>query len=217
MKTSVKVEAGGDTEMGNLVKVEEDMDVDDKQLGMLKGVVDAALLGYVAALLFFPISGEMGFSNASSCRLRDRDDDVRSAAAATLSPITEAFVNRLPAELELIVGVLWECLGDLKDDLSSSIGGVMNLLGECLISTLEWRLQLFTLRFRDFSQVARFSDSFDPDAVSCLRVSVATLLKTSTYLSSVDAGIPSPTSFLDYSPFSGTRFPQSDSLSSTQS
>lgn len=61
--------------------------------------------------------------------LRDRDDDVRSAAAATLAPITDALVNRLPVELEAVVGILWNCLGDLKDDLSSSIGGVMDLLG----------------------------------------------------------------------------------------
>lgn len=63
-------------------------------------------------------------------RLRDRDDDVRSAAAATLSPIADALVSSLPAELQQVVDVLWECLGDLKDDLSSSVGGVMDLLGE---------------------------------------------------------------------------------------
>lgn len=63
-------------------------------------------------------------------RLRDRDDDVRSAAAATLSPIADALVSSLPAELQQVVDVLWECLGDLKDDLSSSVGGVMDLLGK---------------------------------------------------------------------------------------
>lgn len=62
-------------------------------------------------------------------RLRDRDDDVRSAAAATLSPIADALVSSLPVELQQVVDVLWECLGDLKDDLSSSVGGVMDLLG----------------------------------------------------------------------------------------
>jgi hypothetical protein len=28
-----------------------------------------------------------------------------------------------------MIDVLWDCLGDLKDDLSSSVGGVMDLLG----------------------------------------------------------------------------------------
>lgn len=71
------------------------------------------------------------------CRLRDRDDDVRSAAAATLSPIVDPLVHHLPKELELVVSVLWDCLGDLKDDLSSSIGGVMDLLGTSLFASIE--------------------------------------------------------------------------------
>ncbi|KAI5477115.1 hypothetical protein MNV49_006843 [Pseudohyphozyma bogoriensis] len=75
----------------------------------LKAVVDAAILG-----------------------LQDRDDDVRSTAAATLTPITDAIVATLPVELERIVTILWECLGDLKDDLSSSVGGVMDLLANLL-------------------------------------------------------------------------------------
>ena len=74
-------------------------------------------------------SAAQNFVHVGRCSLRDRDDDVRSAAAATLSPITDALVERLPVELQLVVGVLWDCLGDLKDDLSSSIGGGMDLLG----------------------------------------------------------------------------------------
>ncbi|KAL8276295.1 hypothetical protein RQP46_011323 [Phenoliferia psychrophenolica] len=109
----LKIENGGEdadgdvgmkVEAESVVKMEVDgADAHDETL--LKEVVDAALLG-----------------------LRDRDDDVRSAAAATLSPITAALVSRLPKELESVVSVLWNCLGDLKDDLSSSIGGVMDLL-----------------------------------------------------------------------------------------
>ncbi|KAK4051936.1 TATA-binding protein-associated factor mot1 [Microbotryomycetes sp. JL201] len=72
---------------------------------LLKIVVDAALIG-----------------------LKDRDDDVRSAAAGTLIPIADAIVSSLPVELQEIIGVIWDCLGDLKDDLSSSVGSVMDLL-----------------------------------------------------------------------------------------
>lgn len=62
-------------------------------------------------------------------RLRDQDDDVRSAAAATLAPVIDTIVDQLPEELVRLIDVLWECLGDSKDDLSSSVGGVMDLLG----------------------------------------------------------------------------------------
>jgi len=73
---------------------------------LLKSIVDAALVG-----------------------LRDRDDDVRSAGAATLVPLADALVEQLPLEMKELVDVLWACLGDLKDDLASSVGGVMDLLG----------------------------------------------------------------------------------------
>lgn len=73
---------------------------------VLRAVVDAALVG-----------------------LRDQDDDVRSAGAATLIPLAEALVEQLPKKLKEVLDVLWACLGDLKDDLSSSVGGVMDLLG----------------------------------------------------------------------------------------
>ncbi|KAM0754707.1 hypothetical protein T439DRAFT_368083, partial [Meredithblackwellia eburnea MCA 4105] len=89
-----------------MVKVEEE---GTPAVDLLKAVTDAALLG-----------------------LKDRDDDVRSAAAATLSPIAGSLVEHLPLELEQVIGVLWACLGDLKDDLSSSVGGVMDLLATLL-------------------------------------------------------------------------------------
>jgi hypothetical protein len=42
----------------------------------------------------------------------------------------------------MVVGVLWDCLGDLKDDLSSSIGGVMDLLGTSPFASTERVLTL---------------------------------------------------------------------------
>jgi TATA-binding protein-associated factor len=38
-------------------------------------------------------------------------------------------VRQLPTCLSLVLTVLWACLGDMKDDLSSSVGAVMDLLG----------------------------------------------------------------------------------------
>lgn len=78
---------------------------------VLKGVIDAAVSG-----------------------LKDRDDDVRSVAATCLIPITSQLVQRLSSEVERVLDVLWDCLGDMKDDLSSSVGFVMELLSKSLVS-----------------------------------------------------------------------------------
>ncbi|KAG9004846.1 TATA-binding protein-associated factor mot1 [Tulasnella sp. JGI-2019a] len=90
------------------VAVRSDL-VDEEQGGkeVLKGVVEAALLG-----------------------LGDQDDDVRSVAAACLTPIAQQIVERLPEELAAVMDVLWNCLADMKDDLGSSVGAVMDLLGK---------------------------------------------------------------------------------------
>ncbi|THH06208.1 hypothetical protein EW145_g4240 [Phellinidium pouzarii] len=73
---------------------------------VLRGVVDAAVLG-----------------------LGDSDDDVRSVAASCLLPITVQLVEQLPEDLPQVLAVLWACLRDMKDDLSSSVGAMMDLLG----------------------------------------------------------------------------------------
>ncbi|TFK45985.1 SNF2 chromatin remodeling protein [Heliocybe sulcata] len=74
---------------------------------VLRGIVDAAVLG-----------------------LGDRDDDVRSVAASCLSPVASHLVQSLPEALSQVLSVLWLCLSDMKDDLSSSVGAVMDLLGK---------------------------------------------------------------------------------------
>ncbi|BGP38652.1 TATA-binding protein-associated factor mot1 [Rhodotorula kratochvilovae] len=93
------------------VKMEEDVKpvLAPSSMDMLKSIVDAALVG-----------------------LRDKDDDVRSAGAATLVPLADALVAQLPSEMKELVDTLWACLGDLKDDLASSVGGVMDLLAKLL-------------------------------------------------------------------------------------
>lgn len=64
-------------------------------------------------------------------RLSDRDDDVRAVAATCLLPVASRIVERLPDSLDRVLAILWTCLRDMKDDLSSSVGAVMDLLGEC--------------------------------------------------------------------------------------
>ncbi|KAF8636633.1 hypothetical protein AX17_003442 [Amanita inopinata Kibby_2008] len=76
-------------------------------MDILRDVVDAAVLG-----------------------LGDCDDDVRAVAASCLIPIAGHLVNQLPETLERVLIVLWNCLSDMKDDLGSSVGAVMDLLGK---------------------------------------------------------------------------------------
>lgn len=72
------------------------------------------------------------YVDVASCllySLGDRDDDVRAVAASCLIPVAGHLVNQLPDTLERVLNVLWNCLSDMKDDLSSSVGAVMDLLG----------------------------------------------------------------------------------------
>ncbi|CBQ68835.1 related to MOT1-transcriptional accessory protein [Sporisorium reilianum SRZ2] len=74
---------------------------------MLRDVVEVAILG-----------------------LKDDDDDVRAVAASALVPIVDVILQKLPGEVGRLLDQLWDCLGDLKDDLASSTGGIMDLLAK---------------------------------------------------------------------------------------
>lgn len=84
---------------------DQDADIDTSK--MLQDVVQVAILG-----------------------LKDDDDDVRAVAASALVPIVDVILEKLPSEVGRLLDQLWDCLGDLKDDLASSIGGVMDLLAK---------------------------------------------------------------------------------------
>lgn len=43
--------------------------------------------------------------------------------------MAQHLVEQLPDSLDRVLTVLWHCLGDMRDDLSSSVGAVMDLLG----------------------------------------------------------------------------------------
>ena len=60
--------------------------------------------------------------------LTDPDDDVRAVSAATLTPIAEDLVRLRPNLLQSLMNIVWDCLSDLRDDLSASTGHVMDLL-----------------------------------------------------------------------------------------
>ena len=62
--------------------------------------------------------------------LTDPDDDVRAVGAATLIPIADELVKLKPDVLNTLINIVWDCLADLSDDLSASIGNIMDLLAK---------------------------------------------------------------------------------------
>ncbi|KAL6713330.1 TATA-binding protein-associated factor mot1 [Lecanora helva] len=96
---------GGMIGLRYLVAVRSDLLV--KENGLMDGVVEAVMRG-----------------------LADLDDDVRAVSAATLTPIAKEFVTLRPAALRELMNIVWDCLSDIKDDLSASTGFVMDLLAK---------------------------------------------------------------------------------------
>ena len=94
---------GGMIGLRYLVAVRSDLLVKDN--GLMDGVVEAVMKG-----------------------LADFDDDVRAVSAATLTPIANEFVALRPAALDELINIVWDCLSDIRDDLSASTGFVMDLL-----------------------------------------------------------------------------------------
>ncbi|WRT68269.1 uncharacterized protein IL334_005245 [Kwoniella shivajii] len=96
------------------VKLEEDVKMEDikpdlntTEFNLLKDVVDAGVLA-----------------------LADSDDDVRTVAATALTPIPEIIATQLTKDdLHNLLSTLWDCLKEGGDELGSSTGAVMDLLG----------------------------------------------------------------------------------------
>ena len=62
--------------------------------------------------------------------LNENDDDVQAVAALTLTPIASQFVSTKKHLIQTLLQVIWSCLTNLHDDLSASIGSVMDLLAK---------------------------------------------------------------------------------------
>ncbi|KAI9288630.1 hypothetical protein BC943DRAFT_288000 [Umbelopsis sp. AD052] len=72
-----------------------------------------------------------GTTDAVILGLCDHDDDVRAVSASTLLPVTAEFVKLSSKErIRKLIGTLWDCLTDLKDDLTASTGAVMDLIAK---------------------------------------------------------------------------------------
>lgn len=63
--------------------------------------------------------------------MKDSDDDVRTVAAAALVPITGLLSSTLSRKaLTKLFLALWDCLKEGGDELGSSIGALLDLLGK---------------------------------------------------------------------------------------
>ncbi|KAK9362462.1 hypothetical protein V1504DRAFT_448559 [Lipomyces starkeyi] len=99
---------GGMLGLRYLVAVRKDLLFDeDSKYGLLDGVVECVMHG-----------------------LDEQDDDVRAVSAATLVPIASELVLLRPRSVDKLIEVVWDCLANLKDDLSASTGSVMDLLAK---------------------------------------------------------------------------------------
>lgn len=116
---------GGMIGLRYLVAVRNDLLVNDN--GLMDGVVEAVMKG-----------------------LADFDDDVRAVSAATLTPIAKEFVTLRPAALDQLMKIVWDCLSDVRDDLSASTGSVMDLLAKLC-------------SFPEVLKAMKFNASKDPD------------------------------------------------------
>ncbi|KAH3683309.1 hypothetical protein WICPIJ_005725 [Wickerhamomyces pijperi] len=65
--------------------------------------------------------------------LKESDDDVQAVAASALTPITAELVQLKRESVSMILKTLWDCITKLKDELSASIGSVMDLLSKLCV------------------------------------------------------------------------------------
>ncbi|WVQ82019.1 hypothetical protein IAT38_004147 [Cryptococcus sp. DSM 104549] len=110
--------------------------------------------------------------NAAILALGDSDDDVRTVAASALSPIAETLATRLPTdELSRLVQTLWDCLAEGGDELGSSTGAVMDLLGALITHP-----PVIAFMSRDTTNLISRIYTFSRHPIASVRLAVASIL-----------------------------------------
>lgn len=119
--------------------------------------------------------------NAVIHGLADFDDDVRSVSASTLLPITQEFVDSMPASISKLLEVLWDCITHLRDDLSASNAAVMDLLSRlCQIPAVleEMQRTAFADSLRSFEVLVPLLYPFLRHTIVSVRCAVLRALLT---------------------------------------
>lgn len=106
---------------------------------------------------------------------------MRTVAASALTPIAETLASQLPTEeLAKLLQSLWDCLAEGGDELGSSTGAVMDLLG-ALISYSE----VIALLSADNNNLVSRVYAFLRHPIASVRLSVANILLAFSRLSSI--------------------------------
>ncbi|KAM3162935.1 TATA-binding protein-associated factor MOT1 [Lachancea thermotolerans] len=106
--------------------------------------------------------------------LKQNNDDVQSVAAAILTPIAVEFVKLEESTIDLVLSTIWNLLTHLEDDLSSSVGSVMDLLAKLC----EQKEVLDVLRAKAMSHPLEWSfKSLVPKLYPFLRHSITNVRK----------------------------------------
>ncbi|GMM51207.1 DNA-binding ATPase [Starmerella bacillaris] len=69
---------------------------------------------------------------------RRDDDEVQAISAAVLLPISQEFANQRPKEeIAKLINIMWDCISELKDELTVAVGNIMDLLANlCVYSNV---------------------------------------------------------------------------------
>lgn len=105
--------------------------------------------------------------------LRESEDDVQSVAALTLAPIASEFVKTRAVVVRSLLEVVWDCLSSFEDDLSASIGSVMDLLSKLCTHKI-------VIDIMQSTEFQKSSDSFEtlvPKLFPFLRHSITNVRK----------------------------------------
>ncbi|CCH62650.1 hypothetical protein TBLA_0H03680 [Henningerozyma blattae CBS 6284] len=114
--------------------------------------------------------------------LNQTDDDIKSVATSILIPITNEFINLNNEKIDVVLTTTWASLSQLDDDLSSSVGSVMDLLSnlcqhEKILDILKLKAVQFPSEWSFKSLVPKLYP-FLRHSISSVRKSVLNLLLT---------------------------------------
>ena len=176
-----------DTALQVFVKLEQLITQDPLITGLPNKIWEATHGGLLGIRYFVGVKPDFLISRNLMNRVVDMvlyglnqpDDDVQSVAASILTPITDKFVKSESSKVNAVLQTIWMSLTHLDDDLSSSVGSVMDLFaGLC-----QYPEVLDILRERAVLEPSKWSlDSLVPKLYPFLRHPISLVRKATLNL-----------------------------------